>query len=109
MRRDRILADNISRAMFQKNIRVKELSSHTGLSDDDVLRFLEARKILSLKTIKKIAEYLDMDLYSLFNDRFHLHYLNIHSLDEFSDPNNEDKILDIMDSYCNLRDSLLMK
>ena len=110
MVKTRVLGDNIKSFMDEKNIGAKEIGRQTGLSEDDVLRAIEGRKILSTRVLIKIAEILETDPMKLFEEnKDEKHYSMVDCMNDFSDRENEDKILNIMDAYCNLRDTLLME
>lgn len=110
MIKTRVLGDNIKSFMDEKNISIKEIGRQTGLSEDDVLRTIEARKILPSRILVKIAEILETDPMKLFEEnKDEKHYSMVDCMNDFSDRENEDKILNIMDAYCNLRDTLPME
>lgn len=103
----RALGDNVKRLMDQQKVSPRILAENVGLSESDVLRFLESRKAITTEALMKIAKYLRMDPEALFvEDTDAKHYAMVDCMNEFDHRENEDKILDILDAYCNLQDSL---
>lgn len=83
------------------------LYTNLGFSENDFLRLKYGRLSLSPVQIKKISSLLSVncdDLISYSNDDCYKN--DVHCMSSFSNQKNCDEILDIIDSYIDIKESL---
>lgn len=102
----RRLGVNIFTLMQKAEMDCKELAMQLGYSYRDMCRVTEGRLLLPPIELAKIAAELNTTKEVL------LHYESDHSvpelqyMKEFSNPDNLDKVLDLLDEYVELQESL---
>ena len=97
---------NIFTLMQNVGINREDLAEKLDYSYRDMCRILKGRLMLPSAELKKIAEFFGKTKQELFHyeaDRFvpELQYMK-----EFSDTNNLDKILDLLDEYIDLKEAM---
>ena len=108
MVRERALGDNILFLMRKNNISISDMAEKIGVSTDDLKRVITSRRTLPSSVLRKIAEILNVDPISLFElDESRSCYSFVDCMEGFSKQESVDKILDIIDAYCNVKESLV--
>lgn len=102
----RKLGVNIYTSMQHAGISCKDFAEKLNYSYRDMRKIIEGRLMLPPAEIKKIADALNMkksDLLHCENERVvpELQYMK-----EFSDPDNLDIILDILDDYVEIKETM---
>ena len=97
---------NIFTLMQNAGISREDLAEKLNYSYRDMCRILEGKLMLPPAEVRKIAEFFGKTKQELLHyeaDRFvpELQYMN-----EFSDTNNLDKILDLLDEYVDLKEAM---
>ena len=97
---------NIFTLMQNAGISREDLAEKLNYSYRDMCRILEGKLMLPPAEVRKIAEFFGKTKQELLQyeaDRFvpELQYMK-----EFSDTNNLDKILDLLDEYVDLKEAM---
>lgn len=105
-RTGRKLGANIAILMREAGISYEELAAQLNLTLRDVSRLIEGRLLLPPRVLQKVAEALgrtkeDLMYYEAKNVLPELQYMK-----EFENPDNLDKVLDLLDEYIELKESL---
>ena len=97
---------NIAVLMNEKNLSREELAEKSGYSFRDICRLTEGRLLLTPNKLKKVAEILDttIDSFLISNEKELVPELQY--MKEFSNPESLETVLDLMDEYIELRESL---
>lgn len=96
----RIVGKNIELAVKRKYANVEDFRMNINLSQRDLERLFTGRLLLNPKKIKEVSQLLEVSVLDLLNtDK---DYTFVHAYGEFSDRENEHKILDFIDDYIDL-------
>ena len=107
MIKERAMGDNILFLMQENGTSLSDMAEKIGISSDDLKRLTESRKTVPISVLKSIADFFGVDPIGLFElDNSRKHYCGLECMEGFSRPDSADKILDIIDTYCNIKDSL---
>lgn len=107
MEQSRYVGHNITLLMEEKKVDIEKLASEIGYSVNDFKRLLDARLVMMPETVKKIASILNVNIMDILTERENSEYqVFVDCMTEFQHPENKDKILDIIDQYCNLQELL---
>lgn len=104
----RILGNNIKLLLNEKGIDKSVFAEKLGYSLNDVHRLCDARLLLREEDIADIAHFFQEDLKNLYicQSEKYIGSDFMHCMGEFKCPKNEDKIHDIFDMYCDLKEIL---
>lgn len=105
-RTGRKLGANIAMLMREAGISYEELATQMNLTFRDVSRMIEGRLLLPPRELNRVAEVLgttkeNLMYYEAKNMLPELQYMK-----EFKNPANLDKVLDLLDEYIELKESL---
>lgn len=100
----RKLGVNISTCMLEANISLDSFAKHLGYSIKDVWNIIEGKVIISPAELDKIASILNTTKSDLINHESDSLVPDLQYMKEFSNPDNLDRILDLMDEYVELRE-----
>lgn len=105
-RTGRKLGANIATLMREAGISYEELATRLDFTLRDVSRLIEGRLLLPPKGLQKVAEVLgrtkeELMYYETKNVLPELQYMK-----EFENPDNLDRVLDLLDEYIELKESL---
>ena len=97
---------NIFTLMQNAGISREDLAEKLNYSYRDMCRILEGKLMLPPAEVRKIAEFFGKTKQELVHyeaDRF---VPELQCMKEFSDTNNLDKILDLLDEYVDLKEAM---
>mgnify|MGYP005784598049 CR=1 FL=1 len=100
----RKIGANIRTRMAETNISLDNFVKHLGYSTKDAWNVLEGRVMIPPVKLKKIADFLETTKNELINRELDTLIPDLQYMKEFSNPNNLDRILDLMDAYVELRE-----
>ena len=104
----RIIGRNIQYFMSQKGIDDETLASKLGFSKLDVARIKDARLFLSYEDLNAIADALQVSVGELVDEdlcKGERDFL-VGCQGEFANEENKEKILNLMDAYCDIQEML---
>lgn len=102
----RKLGVNISTRMLEADISLDSFAKHLGYSMKDVWNVIEGKVIIPPVELDKIASFLKTTKGELINHESDNLVPDLQYMKEFSNPDNLDRILDLMDEYVELREVL---
>ena len=90
-----------------KNITIEEMSSATNCSRDYFKSFLSGRAVLSFNQLKVLSQLLEVSVGQILagNQKDYDDSI-VHCFNDFDDTDNREMILDIIDDYFDLKESL---
>lgn len=100
----RRLGANIRTRMLDTNISREDFAKKLGYSTRDVWNIMEGKVIVPPFELDKIAKFLGTTRSVLFNCEPDSLVSDLQYMKKFSDPDNLDRILDLMDEYVELRE-----
>jgi hypothetical protein len=101
----RLLGNNIKCMADKNKLDAEELAGVCGLTLSDIHRVFEGRLVLTPIQISNIASTLGCTINQLL-DRPEGFVSYGECMGEFKNPDNEDKILNIIDDYIDLKESV---
>ena len=102
----RKLGVNIRTCMQEANISLDSFAKHLGYSIKDVWNDIEGKVIIPPVELDKIAGLLKTTKNELINRKSDTLVPDLQYMKEFSNPDNLDKILNLMDEYVELREAM---
>ena len=103
----RMIGYRVDRCANEKNISYAELSSIIGCSEVKFRSFVKGRAFVSFNQLSLLAEHLGVEIASLLSgDEAGYKKSVVHCMNEFADDYNRECILDIIDDYMDVLDSL---
>lgn len=102
----RKLGVNISTCIREADISLDSFAKHLGYSMKDVWNVIEGKVIIPPAELDKMASILKTTKSELINHESDSLVPDLQYMKEFSNPDNLDKILDLMDEYVELREVL---
>lgn len=102
----RKLGANIRMCMQESGISLDGFAGHLGYSMKDVWNVIEGKVIIPPVELEKIANLFGITKNELLNRESDSPIPDLQYRKEFSNPDNLDRILDLMDEYVELRDVL---
>ena len=100
----RKLGVNIRTCMLEANISLDSFAKHLGYSIKDVWNVIEGKVIIPPVELERIARFLGTTKNELLNRESDSLIPDLQYMKEFSNPDNLDRILDLMDEYVELRE-----
>ena len=100
----RKLGNNIRMCMLEANISLDHFAKHLGYSMKDVWNVIEGKVIIPPVELEKIASFLGTTKSELMNREADSLIPDLQYMKKFSNPDNLDKILDLMDEYVELKE-----
>lgn len=100
----RKLGVNIRTYMLEASISLDSFAKHLGYSIKDVWNVIEGKVIIPPVELEKIAGLLETTKSELINRESDTLVPDLPYMKEFSNPDNLDRILDLMDEYVELRE-----
>lgn len=100
----RKLAANIRTYMLETNISLDSFAKHLGYSIKDAWNVIEGKVIIPPVELDKIANLFGTTKSELLNRKSDTLVPDLQYMKEFSNPDNLDRILDLMDEYVELRE-----
>lgn len=102
----RKLGVNIRTCMLEANISLDNFARHLGYSIKDVWNVIEGKVIIPPIEVNKIASLLGTTKSELINHESDCLVPDLQYMKEFSNPDNLNRILDLMDEYVELKESV---
>lgn len=102
----RRLGVNIYAFMLEANISLESFAEHLGYSIKDMWNVIEGKVIVPPVEMDKISSSLGISKVDLLNRKTDSLVPNLQYMKEFSNPDNLDRVLDLMDEYVELREVL---
>ena len=109
MRFTRIIGNNCKLHLNKRSISKETLAEALGYSSDDVERLCDGRLFTTEQDVSDIAEYFGITEQELLTNQGADAYVGegfLHCMGKFKKPENEEKILDIFDMYCDIKEVL---
>lgn len=100
----RKLGVNIRTCMLEANISLDNFAEHLGYSIKDVWNVIEGKVIIPPIELEKIASFLGTTKSELINRESDSLVSDLQYMKEFNNPDNLNRILDLMDEYVELRE-----
>ena len=102
----RQIGNNIFAHLKEINVSPEKFAYDLGYSDRDGWAMLEGKKLIAPCDLKKIANYLHMDMDHLFNEIQNPHVLGLEYRKKFENPDNLDIVLDLIDEYVACKEAM---
>lgn len=102
----RMLGVNISALMGEAGIEREELAEHLGYTYRDISRLLEGKLLLPPVELEKVATKLNTTKDNLIHCKTVSFMPELQYMKEFDNADNLDKVLDLLDEYIELKESL---
>lgn len=103
----RMLGYRVQKYADAKKITASALSDRIHCTENQMKAFLKGRAFVSFDQLSTIADTLGVPVISLLNGEEKSYNENVvHCMNAFDHPENREKILDIIDEYMDLLDSL---
>ncbi len=102
----RKLGVNIRTRMLEANISPDSFAEHLACSKKDVYNMIEGKVIIPPFVLENISGILGITKSDLLNREPKCLVPELQYMKEFTNPDNLDKILDLMDEYVELREAL---
>ena len=107
MQEARMIGYRVDKYARERNIAYEELSSIIECNEISFKSFIKGRAFVSFNQLSLLAKHLGVDIMSLLaGDEDGYNKAVVHCMNEFADNNNREKILDIIDDYMDVLDSL---
>lgn len=100
----RRLGVNISTCMLEANISLDNFAEHLGYSIKDVWNVIEGKVIIPPVELEKIASFLGTTKSELINREPDSLVPDLQYMKKFGNPDNLNRVLDLMDEYVELRE-----
>ncbi len=100
----RKLGVNISACMLEADISLDNFAKHLGYSIKDAWNVIEGKVIIPPVELEKIASFLGTTKSELMNRESDSLVPDLQYRKEFNNPDNLNRILDLMDEYVELRE-----
>lgn len=107
MQEARMIGYRVDKYATQKNVSYDELSSIIGCGITQFKLFIKGRAFVSFNQLSLLAQRLGVEVSSLLSgDEEGYNQSVVNCMTGFADSNNREKILDIIDDYMDVLDSL---
>lgn len=107
MNNSRIIGNNVQLELNDNSMKLCEFGEKIGFSLMNVKKLIEGRLFIPPFQLAKIAEVLDVDKKCLIEDRGMEQYSSlIHNFRDFKNESNQELVLDLIDMYADLAETL---
>lgn len=107
MRQARMIGYRVQKYAELKKVSTSELGKAIGCSEPRINSFLKGRSFVSFDQLSTLARTLGVEISSLLTGSEEDYNKSVvHCMNEFSNTDNREKILDIIDEYLDVIDSL---
>lgn len=109
MRQERLIGNNCRHLMCTQAITEDAFARALGYSPLDVKKLMDGRLFINDQDLKGIADYFKVDVEYMLSDHGKAAYSGpgfMRCMDDFSNDENKEKVLDIFDMYCDLKEML---
>ena len=106
----RMMGNHIQNLVRQKNLPLSDLAERLHCSMQQLLSLFKGRAFLSFPQLNALADCLDVPVSDLLQGNAEEYDRTVvHCMNSFQDPNNREKILDLIDDYMDLYDAVESK
>lgn len=105
----RVFGNNLKMFLVKKGIASEDFAKKIGCTEYELCKIMDARLILDNKEELTIANALDMTVDELFVERSSKEYEEVGCIEcrgKFSKPENRKLILDLLDIYCDVQETV---
>ncbi len=102
----RMLGVNIDVLMRKMHVTPEMFAKQLGYSVKDVYNILEGKVMIPPSQLNGITEYLGTTKEWLLSENNDIDIPDLQYMKEFSNPDNLDKILDLIDEYIELKEAI---
>ncbi len=103
----RILGNNVNLELKLRSIDISELAENVGFSLSDVHRLIEGRLFLPPMQLDRIAEFFGITQERLTEEReLSEYHMDVYGFERFKYAKNQELVLDLIDMYADLAESL---
>lgn len=107
MNHSRIIGNNISLELRKQSIEPSNFADSLGFSQLDVYKMIEGRMFISPVQLLKVANVLNITKEQLIEDKGMIEYNSlIHNFRDFKKEENQELVLDLIDMYADLAETL---
>jgi transcriptional regulator with XRE-family HTH domain len=107
MQQARMLGYRVQKIANSCNVSPLELSKVIECSETQIKSFFKGRSYISFEQLSLLAKKLNVDISAfLTGDDEGYNSSVVHCMNDFDDPNNREIILDIIDEYMDVLDSV---
>lgn len=107
MKETRVIGNYVQYLAHSKDLSEDDLARLLDCSPDQIYSFFKGRSYASFSQLQKLATLFDTTVADLINgDLERYNSTVVHCMNDFQDPNNREKILDIIDGYIDIVDAL---
>ena len=107
MNNSRIIGNNVKLELIAHSMELSELGEKIGFSLSDVKKLVEGRLFIPPFQLTKIADALGITKNRLIEDRGMEEYSSlIHNFRDFKNESNQELVLDLIDMYADLAETL---
>lgn len=107
MQQSRMLGNYVQQLAREKNLSDSDLKSILNCNDEQLQKFIKGRAFATYPQISNLANELGVTVKQLLTGDCEA-YNNtvVHCMNKFNDPNKRELILDIIDNYIDIYDSI---
>lgn len=107
MQKARMLGNCVEYLARKKEISTEKLCTVLQCDQTSLLSFLKGRYMASFSQLESLATALEVSVAQLLKgDAEHYEKSVVHCMNQFSDPENREKILDLIDDYLDVFNAL---
>ncbi len=107
MKNARVIGNYVQHLAKKNDISVSELSKNLNCEENQIKLFFKGRAIASYQQLQKLSELFNVPIKNLMQGDEQIYNQSVvHCMNEFSDNENREFILDIIDDYMDIKDSL---
>lgn len=109
MEKARVLGDNIKLLLAQRGVEKVAFAKALGYSLLDVEKLCDARLFTTEDDVRDIADYFEVMpeiLYIRQDEGMYVGDVFLHCMGQFKNLKNRERILDIFDMYCDVKEAL---
>lgn len=107
MNSSRVIGNNVNLELRANSMELLEFGNRIGFSLADVHRLVEGRLFIPPKQLEKIASVFGITKEQLIEDRGMVEYNSlIHNFRDFKNEENQELVLDLIDTYADLAEAL---
>ena len=103
----RMIGSTISKLSSESNLNESQLSEILNCSETDIKSVCKGRKMLSFNQLKILSEKFNVSVADILKgDESYYRSNVVHCMNNFSNQENREKILDIIDDYIDISEAI---